>query len=245
MTQSPEAYLQKMVVVLAGVLALAVGALLALFLSAPLSNLLNALFALNSVQGMWYLTRAAGLIAYLLLWLSTVWGLVVASKIFDPVLHRAFTFDIHEFLSLFAIGFTILHVGVLMGDQYLPFTLAQILIPFAAPYRPLWVGLGVIGLYLTILVTVTFYLRRFIGQKTFRSLHLLSFLAYLGVTVHALFSGTDSVLWSAQLIYAGSALVVVFLTIYWYLVVRLKPRPAAKPVQANAAERREPARHIG
>ncbi len=227
MTQSPEAYLQKMVILLATLLALALGGLAALLFSAPLTNLLNALFALDSVQGLWYLTRAAGLIAYLLLWLSTAWGLVVASKIFDPVLHRAFTFDIHEFLSLFAIGFTVLHIGVLLGDKYLPFSLAQILIPFAAPYRPVWVGLGVIGFYLTILVTVTFYLRRHIGQKTFRSLHLLSFLAYAGVTVHAFFSGTDSVLWSAQLIYAGSALVIIFLTVYWYLTVRLKPRPAA------------------
>ncbi len=227
MSQTPEVYLQRIAIFLATVLALALGAVIALLGATPLTNLLNSLFALDTVQAMWYLTRAAGLIAYLLLWLSTVWGLVVASKIFDPILHRAFTFDIHEFLSLFAIGFTILHIAVLLGDQYLPFTLAQILIPFAAPYRPVWVGLGVIGLYLTLLVTVTFYLRTRIGQKTFRSLHVLSFLAYAGVTLHAFFAGTDSALWSAKLIYAGSALVVVFLTVYWYLMVRFKPRPAS------------------
>jgi predicted ferric reductase len=207
------------------VLALATGGLVALFGAGPFKSLFTWLFALDTVQAMWYLTRAAGLIAYLLLWLSTVWGLVVASKIFDPILHRAFTFDIHEFLSLFAIGFTLLHIVVLLGDQYLPFSLAQVLIPFAAPYRPVWVGLGVIGFYLTLLVTVTFYLRTRIGQKTFRSIHLISFLSYAAVTGHALYAGTDSVLWSAKLIYAVTALVIVFLTVYWYLMVRLKPRP--------------------
>ncbi len=227
MSQTPEVYLQRIAIFLATVLALALGLLVALLGATPLASLLNNLFALDTVQAMWYLTRAAGLIAYLLLWLSTVWGLVVASKIFDPILHRAFTFDIHEFLSLFAIGFTVLHIAVLLGDQYLPFTLAQILIPFVAPYRPVWVGLGVIGLYLTLLVTVTFYLRSRIGQKTFRSLHVLSFLAYAGVTLHAFFAGTDSALWSAKLIYAGSALVVVFLTVYWYLMTRFKPRPVS------------------
>ncbi len=225
MSQTPELYLQRIALLLAGLLALLVGGFVALFAAGPVTQLLNFIFALDSVQAMWYLTRAAGLIAYLLLWLSTLWGLVVASKIFDPVLHRAFTFDIHEFLSLFAIGFAVLHVVVLLGDKYLPFSLAQILIPFAAPYRPFWVGLGVIAFYLTLLVTVTFYLRTRIGQKTFRSLHVLSFLAYAGVTLHALFAGTDSVLWSAQLIYAGSALVIVFFTVYWYLMTRLKLRP--------------------
>ena len=68
-------------------------------------KVLSKLFATNSVQTMWYVTRAAGLTAYLLVWLSTVWGLGVSSKIFDPVLQRVFTYDFHQFLSLLAIGF--------------------------------------------------------------------------------------------------------------------------------------------
>ena len=127
---------------------------------------------------MWYVTRAAGIISYLLLWLSTVWGLAVSNKILDPVLHRAFTYDFHQFLSLLAIGFVFLHIVVLLADQYLPFSVAQILVPFAAPYRPVWVGLGTIGLYLTLLVSITFYIRRWIGQKTFRLIHLVSYIAF-------------------------------------------------------------------
>ena len=40
---------------------------------------LTWLFSANSVQTMWYITRASGLIAYVLLWFSMVWGLGVAS----------------------------------------------------------------------------------------------------------------------------------------------------------------------
>ncbi len=111
----------------------------------------------------------------------------------------------------------ILHVVVLLADRYLPFSVAQVLVPFMAPYRPVWVGVGVIGLYLTLLVTVTFYIRRWIGQKTFRAIHLSSFIAYGAVTLHGLFAGTDSALWTMQLIYAGTFLVIVFLTVYWVL----------------------------
>lgn len=189
-------------------------------------RLLNWLFALDTVQALWYVTRAAGVIAYLLLWLATAWGLAVASKIFDPLLHRAFTYDMHQFISLVAIGFTLLHILVLFADQYLPFSVAQILIPFIAPYRPLWVGLGVIAFYLTLLVTVTFYLRRWIGQKTFRLIHLASFLAYAGVTIHGLLAGTDSSLPAAQLMYAGTALAIVFLTVYWRMMLRQNKTPA-------------------
>ena len=178
---------------------------------------LNALFAVDSVQMWWYITRSAGIIAYLLLWFSTAWGLAVSNKILDPILHRMFTFDFHQFTSLIAIGFLILHISVLTFDRYLPFTWAQVLIPFIAPYRALWVGIGVIAFYLTILVTFTFYIRSRIGMRTFRTIHALSLVAYLGATLHGLYAGTDSPLLAAQLMYKGTLLVVVFLSVYWII----------------------------
>jgi sulfoxide reductase heme-binding subunit YedZ len=176
---------------------------------------LNQLFAVDSTQVWWYVTRSAGIVAYLLLWFSTVWGLAVPSKLLNPVLEQTFTFDFHEFISLLSIGFMLLHVFVLMLDRYLPYTLIQILVPFLSPYRPFWVGLGVIAFYISLLVTVTFYLRGKIGSKAFRAIHVLSLLGYLGVTLHGLYAGTDSPLASMQLLYKGTALVVIFLTVYW------------------------------
>ncbi len=205
----------KLILALTAFLILALAALV-LFtpLGAPLRQLLDSLFAASSVQAIWYVTRAAGIVAYLLLWLSTVWGLVVTNKIFDPILPRNFAYDAHEFLSLLAIGFTVLHVGVLLADKYLPFSAAQILVPFIAPYRPAWIGIGVIGLYLTLLVTITFYIRRWIGVKAFRVIHYLSFISYVAVTLHSWFSGTDTPLAATQWMYIGTALVVIFLTVY-------------------------------
>lgn len=176
---------------------------------------LKQLFASDSTQIWWYVTRSAGIIAYLLLWFSTVWGLAVPSKFLNKVLAPTFTVDFHEFTSLLSIGFTLLHVFVLTIDRFLPYTPLQILVPFLSPYRPFWVGMGVIAFYITLLVTITFYLRSKIGMKTFRSIHLLSLLGYLGVTLHGLYAGTDSPLVTMQLLYKGTALVVIFLTVYW------------------------------
>ena len=239
-----DSYLRTAVVILLGILVLVIIAFAAVIMTSPLQGVVlraaNALLGVGSVQAFWYVTRAAGLVAYLLLWLSTAWGLAVSSKIFDALFHRSFTYDMHQFISLLAIGFTVLHVVVLLADQYLPFSLAAILVPFVAPYRPVWVGIGIIGLYLTLLVSVTFYIRRWIGQKAFRVIHLASFVGYISVTLHGLMAGTDSPLWTVQLMYAGTALVIVFLTVHWLfmgLANRLTPSRASTSIEPRTLTR--------
>lgn len=186
-----------------------------------LANQVSWLFAVNNTHTTWYITRAAGWVAYFLLWFSTVWGLVLPTKLVDRFLSPTFTFDFHEYISLLSIGFVLLHVGVLLFDQYLPYSLAQIFVPFLSPYRPVWVGIGVLGFYLSLLVTVTFYLRKQIGQKKFKAIHSLSLVGYFGVVLHSFFSGSDSSLGSAQLVYLSTFLVVVFLTSYWLVQGRI------------------------
>jgi predicted ferric reductase len=201
------------------------------------SSTLTWLFATNSTHTTWYITRAAGWVAYMLLWFSVVWGLAIPTKFFEKVLSPTFAVDFHEYLSLLAIGFVILHVSVLMVDQYLPFSVAQVLFPFISPYRPFWVGLGVIGAYLSALVTVTFYLRKRIGQKRFKQIHVWSMAGYIGVVLHAFFSGSDSSLLAAQLIYFGTFVVVVFLTSYWLLNLRqMKKEKEARATASRASQ---------
>ena len=192
------------------------------------------LFGVDSQQLWWYITRSAGIVAYLLLWLSTVWGLAVPSKIVAPVLEGGYTFDFHQFISLLAIAFALLHALVLMLDRYLPYSIFQVLVPFLSPYRPQWVGIGVISLYIMILVAATFYVRARIGMNTFRLIHYTSLLGYLGVTVHGLTSGTDAPLASMQFIYYGSSLVVIGLTVYW-LRQKSKQNQLAKQKAAAAS----------
>jgi sulfoxide reductase heme-binding subunit YedZ len=183
--------------------------------SASLNALMGRIFMLDSQQVMWFITRSAGIIAYILLWLSTVWGLAIPTKLFGNRLNGEFTFDFHQALSLLSLGFLGLHIFILTADRYLPYTLAQILVPFLSPYRPIWVGIGTLSLYLLILVTVTFYLRQRISMKTFRYIHFTSMIAYLGAVAHAFMAGTDSSLPVMQLLYAGTFMVVVLLTVYW------------------------------
>jgi predicted ferric reductase len=144
---------------------------------------------------------------------------VVSSKILDPFMERAFTYDFHEYLSWLGLAFIGIHVIVLMADKYLPYTLWQVLIPFLSPYRPFWVGIGVIAFYLSLLVTITSYLKARIGAQAFRRIHYLSLAGYLGATLHGLYAGTDSVLPAANLMYKGTFLITLFLVVYWVVLL--------------------------
>ena len=191
--------------------------------SSPLQAI-DAFLGLDSVHIWWYITRASGLMAYLLVWLSTVWGFAVASKIFDSFIKRDVTYDFHEYISLLSLGFVLVHVVVLLLDRVEPLRLVEILVPFVSSYRPVWTGVGIIAFYLSILVTVTFYIRKRISMKTFRKIHNLSIVAFLGALFHGLYAGTDSDLYWTQIMYWGTFLSAVFIGVYWLVMFRSQKR---------------------
>lgn len=165
-------------------------------------------------QTPWYLSRATGTVAYLLLFMATAWGLLVTTKMVKTAVPAPLTLTMHNSLSWLAVGLTFVHIGSLLFDHYYLYTLADIFVPFIGPYRPGWVALGVVGFYLIIMASVTFYLRPWIGYRWFRKLHYSTYLAYLLVTVHGLMAGTDSSGMGMRLMFGGSAVVILLLTIY-------------------------------
>jgi len=178
-------------------------------------QVISDFLALDNIHIWWYISRAAGLMGYLLIWLSMIWGFAISSKIFDRFLERMFTYDFHEHLSLLGIGFMLLHVIALLFDYVEPLSLAEVLLPFISRYRPFWTGVGIIAFYLSLLVTVTFYIRSRISMKTFRAIHYLSIAAFVGALFHGLYAGTDSALTWVQWMYWGTFLSTVFFLVYW------------------------------
>ncbi|MDT8305131.1 MAG: ferric reductase-like transmembrane domain-containing protein [Anaerolineae bacterium] len=162
----------------------------------------------------WYLSRATGTVAYFLLSAATIWGLVLSSKIIKEGVPAPLALGLHSFLSWLALALAGLHGGLLLFDRYYQFGLADILIPFRGPYRPFWTGLGIAGFYLGLLTSASFSWRRRLGQRFWRALHSLTFLAYLLVTVHGLAAGTDSGATGMRLLYVASGLAVLFLVNY-------------------------------
>lgn len=93
-------------------------------------------------------------------------------------------------------------------------------IPFVGPYRPGWVGLGILGFYLVFITTLSFAFLKQLGQKRWRKLHYLTVAVYLFATVHGLMAGTDSAATGMQMVYLGSVGLILFLTNYRVLALR-------------------------
>ncbi|MCA9957852.1 MAG: ferric reductase-like transmembrane domain-containing protein [Chloroflexota bacterium] len=162
----------------------------------------------------WYFSRASGTVAYLLLASSTVWGLLLSTRIIRTSIPAPLMIGMHNILSWTAIAFTSIHALALLFDSYYTYTLPTLVIPFIGPYRPEWVGLGIIALYIMIVTSVSFSWRRQLGQTRWRRLHYLTFGAYGLATLHGIMAGTDSGNPGMKFIYWGSALLVLFLTNY-------------------------------
>lgn len=140
----------------------------------------------------WYLSRSAGLVAYLLLFLAVALGLSVRGRSLDRVIARWRVTDLHVYLSVLALGFVVLHATALLWDNFVGYTAWQILLPFTAGARAFWTGVGVIAAYLLVIVVVSFAVRRWIGYRAWRTLHYSTFGLYVIATLHGIFTGTDT-----------------------------------------------------
>jgi predicted ferric reductase len=166
-------------------------------------------------QAYWDLARSAGIAAYLLMWLSVAFGLIITNRMARVWPGGPTAFDLHQFSSLLGLGFAVFHGLILLGDQYINFTLPQILIPFASVnYKTLWVGLGQLAFYALIPVTFSFYVRRQIGANVWRAIHYVSFIAFSMVTAHGLLAGSDTTNPVVLGMYGMTGLSVVLLTLY-------------------------------
>ena len=162
----------------------------------------------------WVFERLFAFLAYGAMTGSVVYGLLLSTKILDAIAHRPITFALHQDLASVGLGLAAVHGMLLALDKTVPFTLAQIAVPGMAPYAPIWVAAGQVAFYLMAIVVGSFYLRRRIGQRAWRTLHYVTFLAFLGATVHGVMAGTDSGTPWAWWIYVGSTIAVVFLLAY-------------------------------
>jgi predicted ferric reductase len=184
----------------------------------------------------WYLSRASAIVGYFMLWASMVLGLAITNKMARAWPGGPTFAALHEHTSWLGLVLSAFHAFVLLGDGYIGYNLNQLLIPFAsANFRPLWVGLGQIGLYLMAFVVLSFYLRRWIGYRLWRTLHYLSFAVFGLGMLHGLMSGTDSAGLAMLSVYWASALSVVGLLVYRIRSSRAKSNANRRTQRGPAA----------
>ena len=93
-----------------------------------------------SGPGLWYATRATGLVTLLLLTADVVLGILTAARFAGPAWPRFVTIGLHRNISLVAVVFLALHVGTTVVDTYTSISLTDAFVPFLSSYKQFWLG---------------------------------------------------------------------------------------------------------
>ena len=167
--------------------------------------------------GLWYATRATGLVTLLLLTVSVLLGILTAGRFSTQRWPRFLSQGLHRNISLLVLVFLALHVGTTVLDTYTSIPLTAAFLPFAAAYKTAWLSLGAVALDMLLALVATSLLRARIGLRAWRRVHWLAYACWPLAVTHGLGIGTDR---SATWVFAlttGCAVSVLAVTT-WRLV---------------------------
>ena len=173
--------------------------------------------------GLWYATRATGLVALLLLTVSVWLGILTAGRFANGNWPRFLTQGLHRNISLLVLVFLALHVATTVIDAYTSIPLTAAFVPFASTYKTVWLSLGAVACDLLLALVVTSLLRKRIGHRPWRAVHWLAYACWPVAMVHGLGTGTDrNATWVFALTLACAVAVLTVAT--WRVVVAARVR---------------------
>lgn len=185
----------------------------------------------------WYLARASGYVAWAMVTLGVISGLVLSSRLTGGRARPAWTLDLHRFLAGAGLACTGLHLLGLVADGCVHFGAADLLVPFASGYRAGAVALGVVSLYLLAVIEISSLLMRRLPRRIWHGIHLTSYVAFWSTTFHLLLAGTDAGNPWARAASLGAMAIVGGLSVHRSLV---RPGPRRRGGPERRAGARQP-----
>ena len=185
----------------------------------------------------WMAIRGSGLIAYALLAGSTIWGLLISTKVLGRAVKAKPVAWFHESLAIGSLVATGVHMYFLFNHDFIDFGYRSLLVPGASAWRPLPVALGIVAFYMVFVITVSFYVKKWICQNAWRIIHMASFGTFVAAALHGVFSGTDTANAVVVTMYVSSLAMVTLLMIIRIAQSAAPPARAAakRPVRSAAA----------
>jgi methionine sulfoxide reductase heme-binding subunit len=182
----------------------------------------------------WYLTRATGIVATVLISCSLLGGLLFSARETGARPKPNWWLDLHNMLGGLALGFTVAHVLAVIIDPDADFTIAQALVPGQSNDLPLAIGYGIVSLYLLIAVVATSWPKLRFRRRVWRAIHLTSLPAGVLAVMHAWQTGSDRSAPAFQFALAASCGAVVAPLVLRLLSVRRKRLDRSRPPLTEA-----------
>ena len=185
----------------------------------------------------WLASRAAGGLALLLVTVSVLIGLLMASGLLRRPGLKKRLLGLHEHTALVALVAIAVHGITLLGDRTIAPGPVGVLVPFMTPYRAAYTGVGILAGYVIAVLGLSFYARRRIGARRWRQMHRFLVAAYVLSLAHTLGAGSDAEIPAVRYGVLASVLPAAIL----FVIRSERSRPTAtKPAAKAAADRTEP-----
>jgi sulfoxide reductase heme-binding subunit YedZ len=155
----------------------------------------------------WHLARASGIVAWVLLASSVVWGLLLSTRLLREVDRPAWLLDLHRWLGTLTWATTAVHLATLMADSFVQFTAADLFIPFSSSWKPGAIAWGIVAMYLLVVIQVSSRWMRQLPRPVWHAIHLASYPTFAMVSIHSFAAGTDA--GNRLFLVLGTSLVVV------------------------------------
>jgi methionine sulfoxide reductase heme-binding subunit len=150
----------------------------------------------------WYIIRAAGFMGVALLILLMLSGIGMVTGYTYKLIQPLKAWVVHKALGIALCVAIVIHIGFLLIDHYLRFSLGQILVPFVSGYTnktnlfgiglgSFAVAFGVLAMYGTAVVVFSSLYWIDTKKRAWKYLHYVSYFVMFAVFVHALGTGSD------------------------------------------------------
>lgn len=180
---------------------------------------------------LWFTSRATGIVSVVLLTYVLVAGLILAGRRRPHGASPTIVMALHRWVSLGMAVFLVIHVVTAIAESYVDINWLSLVVPFTSGYQPLWVGLGTLAFDLVAVVMITSYLRHRIPERSWRAVHLLSYLMWPVAVIHGFALGTSQE-WGLRLITVACG-VIGLAAIGWRLNARNHDRRRRTEVVAQ------------
>jgi DMSO/TMAO reductase YedYZ heme-binding membrane subunit len=140
------------------------------------------------VLQLWFVSRALGAVALLLLSLVIVLGILHNTSVVKNAelgLPRFVLVALHRNLSLLTVVFVALHVITVIVTDYVHLRVVDVVVPGLALFNPIAAALGTVATDLLLAIIVTSVLRQRISRRVWFWVHWSSYLCWPVAVVHA------------------------------------------------------------
>ncbi len=167
----------------------------------------------------WMAARATGIVAFLLLTLQIVLGLVLSHPTNRSTWNLSKRiFPWHDHLWVFVMAFLVAHIVSLVIDPKSGVSLGAVVIPGLSEYRSSPVAIGTFALYAFLITAITARWTKLLPRGAWLALHRLALLIFVMAWMHGVLAGTDTAALGPM--YVGAGLLVTFAGAYRYWASR-------------------------